>query len=65
MRGCDPKKVLVGAAEIIDWVAALTLLGVERIDAGTAAGTIGSLLKYREDLDTARERSADWLAGTG
>ncbi|HLY82666.1 MAG TPA: MoxR family ATPase [Acidimicrobiales bacterium] len=54
-----------GVAEIIDWVAALTLLGVERIDAATAADTIGSLLKYREDLDMARERTGEWLAGTG
>jgi MoxR-like ATPase len=54
-----------GVAETIDWVAALTLLGVERIDAGTAAETMGSLLKYREDLDTAAEHGMEWLAGTG
>jgi MoxR-like ATPase len=54
-----------GVAETIDWVAALTLLGVERIDPVVADETLGSLLKYREDLDAARRKGADWLLDTG
>jgi MoxR-like ATPase len=54
-----------GVAETIDWVAALTLLGVERIDAVVAEETLGSLLKYREDLDAAHRKGIDWLLNTG
>jgi MoxR-like ATPase len=53
-----------GVAETIDWVAALTVLGVERIDSDTADATLGSVLKYREDVDLVRGRGLDWLVGT-
>ena len=43
-----------GIAETIDWVAALTVLGVERVDPGTLGATLGSLCKYREDVDAIR-----------
>ena len=43
-----------GIAEAIDWVAALDLLGVQRLDAQAAERTLGSVLKYREDQDLVR-----------
>jgi MoxR-like ATPase len=43
-----------GIAETIDWVAALELLGVQRLDPAAAARTLGSVLKYREDQDLVR-----------
>jgi len=43
-----------GIAEGIDWVAALELLGAERLDVETAGRTLGAVLKYREDIDRVR-----------
>jgi hypothetical protein len=56
-----------GIAEAIDWVAALTLLGVRRLDPAAADGTLGAVLKHREDQQRVREQGLDWLvdAGTG
>ncbi len=45
-----------GIAEAIDWVAALELLGAQRLDEAAAARTLGSVLKYREDQDLVREQ---------
>jgi MoxR-like ATPase len=45
-----------GIAEAIDWVSALRLLGVARLDAASAERTLGSVLKYREDQALAREQ---------
>jgi MoxR-like ATPase len=53
LRASDVQKP-PGIAEAIDWVAALQLLGVRRLDAGSAARTLGSVLKYREDQDLIR-----------
>jgi MoxR-like ATPase len=53
-----------GVAEAIDWVAALTLLGLERLAPEAADATLGSVLKYREDLDVARGRGMEWLVGS-
>ncbi|GAA2784845.1 MoxR family ATPase [Kitasatospora sp. CM 4170] len=52
-----------GIAESIDWVGALALLGVERLDAAAADRTLGVLLKYREDVDLVRDRGLAWLVG--
>ncbi|WP_281534910.1 hypothetical protein [Cryobacterium breve] len=52
-----------GIAEAIDWVAALAVLGADRLDPQYVAQTWGSLLKNRDDLDLALARGADWLAG--
>jgi MoxR-like ATPase len=52
-----------GIAEGIDWVAALQLLGVQRLDAASAERTLGSVLKYREDQDLIRERGLTTLVG--
>ena len=45
-----------GIAEAIDWVAALELLGVRRLDAAAADRTLAAVLKYREDQELVRER---------
>jgi MoxR-like ATPase len=52
-----------GIAEAIDWVSALTVLGVDQLDAGGVAQTWGSILKNRDDLDLAVGRGAAWLVG--
>ena len=52
-----------GIAEAIDWVAALELLGVERLDAAAADRTLGAVLKYREDQELVRERGLDGAGG--
>ena len=62
LRTLDIQKA-PGIAESIDWVCALSLLGVRRLDAEAADTTLGTLLKYREDQDLVRERGLDWLVG--
>ena len=62
LRASDVQKP-PGIAEAIDWVAALELLGVQRIDAAAVGRTLGSVLKYREDQDLVRERGLEWVAG--
>lgn len=51
-----------GIAEAIDWVAALSLLNVERLDAEAVGRTLGSVLKYSEDLDLAAATGLAWVA---
>ncbi|MHB1837653.1 MAG: AAA family ATPase [Solirubrobacteraceae bacterium] len=53
LRDSDVQKP-PGIAEAIDWLAALELLGVERLDEPAAERTLGSVLKYREDQELAR-----------
>ena len=43
-----------GAAETIDWAQALDALGATEVDAELAVTTLGSVLKYREDMERAR-----------
>jgi MoxR-like ATPase len=52
-----------GIAEAIDWVAALTVLGIESLDASVVDATWGSIVKNRDDLDLACARGAAWLVG--
>jgi MoxR-like ATPase len=52
-----------GIAEAIDWVAALRLLGVDKLDVPAAERTLGAVLKYREDEDLVRARGLQWLIG--
>jgi MoxR-like ATPase len=52
-----------GIAEVVDWVAALEVLGVDRLDPPAVAATWGSVLKNRDDQELARTRGAAWLAG--
>jgi MoxR-like ATPase len=52
-----------GIAEAIDWVAALTLLGVDRLDARTADATLGAVLKVRDDQQLVRAGGLEALVG--
>jgi MoxR-like ATPase len=60
LRAADVQKP-PGIAEGIDWVAALELLGAERLDAAAAARTLGSVLKYREDQESVVAAGLDAL----
>jgi MoxR-like ATPase len=62
LRSLDVQKP-PGLAEAINWVATLGLLGLDRLDADAADRTLGSVLKYREDLDLVRKRGTEWVAG--
>ncbi|QCO98515.1 MoxR family ATPase [Arthrobacter sp. 24S4-2] len=52
-----------GIAEAIDWVAALTVLGITHIDAPTVETTWGSIVKNRDDMELVGSRGAAWLVG--
>jgi hypothetical protein len=60
LRGADVQKP-PGIAEAIDWVAALRLLGAERLDADAADRTLGAVLKYREDQEAVRAAGLEGL----
>jgi hypothetical protein len=62
LRSLDIQKQ-PGIAESIDWVGALALLGVGQLDAKAAELTLGSVVKYRDDVDLVRQRGLDWLVG--
>jgi MoxR-like ATPase len=51
-----------GVAEAIAWVNALHLLGVEQLTDPHAVETLGTVLKYREDIDLAAHRGMAWVA---
>jgi hypothetical protein len=52
-----------GVAEAISWATALQVLGATELDASSARQTIGTVLKYADDLRTAR--SGDFAAVVG
>jgi MoxR-like ATPase len=54
-----------GVAEAIAWARALDLLGLPTLDHAAVRATLGSVLKYREDLETVRDRGLDGLAAAG
>ena len=60
MRDSDVQKP-PGIAEAIDWLAALELLGIERLDADAIERTLGSVLKYDEDQDVIRAAGLEQL----
>jgi MoxR-like ATPase len=62
LRSADVQKP-PGIAEGIDWVAALELLGAERLDAPAADRTLGAVLKYREDQETVRAAGLESVVG--
>jgi MoxR-like ATPase len=64
MRDSDVQKP-PGIAEAIDWLAALSLLGVERLDERAAERTLGSVLKYEEDQDVVRAAGLEELVRSG
>jgi len=53
LRGMELYKV-PGVSETLDWVAALTALEKETLDAEAVEQTLGVVLKTKEDLDTLR-----------
>ncbi len=59
LRGLDLAKP-PGVAETIDWAQALAALGRQELDAEIVESTLGSVLKYHEDLDSVRDET---LAG--
>jgi MoxR-like ATPase len=55
LRGMDLYKV-PGVAETLDWARSLAALGATRIDSTLINATLGSALKYQEDLERVREQ---------
>jgi len=62
LRTLDVQKA-PGIAEAIAWVAALEVLGMEDLTAESAALTVGSVLKYREDVELVGQRGLPWIVG--
>jgi len=60
MRDSDVQKP-PGIAEAIDWLAALSLLGVDALSEAAVDRTLGSVLKYREDQEVIRAAGLDTL----
>ena len=60
MRDSDVQKP-PGIAEAIDWLAALSLLGIEQLDADAVDRTLGSVLKYSEDQEVIRAAGLEQL----
>ena len=60
MRDSDVQKP-PGIAEAIDWLSALSLLGIERLDAAAVDRTLGSVLKYSEDQEVIRAAGLEQL----
>ena len=56
LRSLDLQKP-PGLAETIDWVQALTALGQQELDVENVQATLGSLLKYHEDLLSIRDEA--------
>jgi MoxR-like ATPase len=64
MRDSDVQKP-PGIAEAIDWVAALSILGIDELDAAAVDLTLGSVLKYSEDQEVIRAAGLEQLVGGG
>ena len=64
MRSSDVQKP-PGIAEAIDWLAALSVLGVERLDAETVDETLGAVLKYSEDQEVVRAAGLEQVVSGG
>jgi len=64
MRDSDVQKP-PGIAEAIDWLAALELLGIDRLDVAAVELTLGSVLKYEEDQEVIRAAGLDQLVRAG
>jgi MoxR-like ATPase len=60
MRESDVQKP-PGVAEAIDWLAALSLLGIDQLDVAAVELTLGSVLKYSEDQELVRSAGLDQL----
>jgi MoxR-like ATPase len=62
MRDTDVQKP-PGIAEAIDWLHALSVLGVQRLDEAALERTLGAVLKYNEDQDVVRTAGLTALVG--
>ena len=62
LRALDLAKV-PGVAETIDWTQALVALGEQELEAGVVDATLGSVLKYHEDLERVRDAGLRELVG--
>ena len=63
LRGCDPKKVLVGAAEAMDWLRRLKGKGIE---AGGARIDWPALMQFKQSfVEPVPEGNESWLSGLG
>jgi MoxR-like ATPase len=60
LRGLDLSKP-PGVAETIDWGMALNALGRRELDAEVVRQTLGSVLKYREDIETVQDETLSRL----
>src|SRR5690606_4236480 len=60
LRDLDLQKA-PGVAEAINWVSVLAALGLAELDAAAADRTLGTVVKYREDLDLVRAEGLDHL----
>src|SRR6187401_1953201 len=60
LRGLDLAKP-PGVAETIDWAMALNALGRQEIDADVVEQTLGSVLKYREDIESVQDETLSRL----
>ncbi len=60
LRQADLTKV-PGIAETLDWAAALTALGAQRLESGLVDDTLGVLLKYQEDVSAMKGTGARTL----
>ncbi len=63
LRALDLKKA-PSIAETLDWVRALVLLGAPGLDERLVSDTLNLLLKYEADLEKAREKMREVVAGT-
>ncbi len=63
LRALDLQKP-PGLAETIDWVRALTALGQQELDVENVQATLGSLLKYHDDLLSIRDEALAGLVVT-
>src|ERR1051325_7352248 len=58
LRGCDPKKVLVGAADVLDWTRRIKGKGVDALDAHIDWGAVRRFKRrFTEPVPAARERA--------
>jgi MoxR-like ATPase len=68
LRGADLLKP-PGVAEALDWAEALTVLEADDLTPEMASATLGSVLKYHEDLERVHQRGlaalVDGVAGDG
>ena len=64
LRQLDLKKA-PSIAETLDWARALALLGAETLDERFLSETLALVLKHEADLEKARPRLRDALAGAG